>query len=178
MSCSMETMEEIGKRITGLRVQRGLTQEALAEELNVSRQVVAKWETGIRDIKNSHTIEIANFFSVTCDYVLRGVPAEQVDIFRQTGLTPYSVALLNKSHNTNARQVVAFVNTLLEHEGIGDFVNEFNSYMAHLALDRDRTDFYTDVEELIRYARFTFTEEIIKLCENLERRFSNGKKKR
>ncbi|NLD82842.1 MAG: helix-turn-helix domain-containing protein [Clostridiales bacterium] len=36
----------IGENIQSLRKQRGLTQEALAEKLGVTRQTVAKWESG------------------------------------------------------------------------------------------------------------------------------------
>ena len=37
---------EIGKHITLLRKERGLTQERLAEVLSVSAQAVSKWENG------------------------------------------------------------------------------------------------------------------------------------
>ena len=37
---------EMGKEIRRLRVDRGLTQEALAEALNVTAQTVSKWECG------------------------------------------------------------------------------------------------------------------------------------
>ena len=36
----------IGEKITLLRKQKGLSQEALAEHLNVSRQAVSRWEMG------------------------------------------------------------------------------------------------------------------------------------
>lgn len=36
----------IGKNILTLRRLRGLTQEELAERVGVSRQAVAKWESG------------------------------------------------------------------------------------------------------------------------------------
>ncbi len=36
----------IGENIQYLRKKRNLTQEALAEQLGVSRQTVAKWEAG------------------------------------------------------------------------------------------------------------------------------------
>ena len=38
--------QEIGKHITLLRKERGLTQEKLAEVLSVSPQAVSKWENG------------------------------------------------------------------------------------------------------------------------------------
>ncbi len=37
---------ELGARIKSLRTQRGLSQEALAGQLEVSHQAVAKWESG------------------------------------------------------------------------------------------------------------------------------------
>ena len=37
----------LNKNIQMLRRQRRLTQEALAEQLSVSRQTVSKWESGV-----------------------------------------------------------------------------------------------------------------------------------
>lgn len=37
---------ELGMKIRQLRTERGLSQEALAHELDVSRQAVTKWESG------------------------------------------------------------------------------------------------------------------------------------
>ena len=36
--------ESIGERLLALRMQKGMTQEELAEYLKVSRQSVSKWE--------------------------------------------------------------------------------------------------------------------------------------
>ena len=37
---------ELGSRIRALRVDRGLTQDELAQALHVTGQAVSKWETG------------------------------------------------------------------------------------------------------------------------------------
>lgn len=38
---------ELGNRIRALRVDRGLTQDELAQALHVTAQAVSKWETGV-----------------------------------------------------------------------------------------------------------------------------------
>ncbi len=38
---------DIGEKIQKLRREKGLSQEALAEALGVSRQSVSKWESGV-----------------------------------------------------------------------------------------------------------------------------------
>ena len=38
--------QDLGTRIRKLRIGQGLSQEMLAERLDVSRQAVAKWERG------------------------------------------------------------------------------------------------------------------------------------
>ena len=54
-----------------IRKSKGLTQEELAEKLDVSRQAVAKWESGqvYPDINN--LIQISNLFNVTVDYLVK-----------------------------------------------------------------------------------------------------------
>lgn len=37
----------MGEKIRQLRKEKGLTQDALAEALGISRQAVAKWESGV-----------------------------------------------------------------------------------------------------------------------------------
>lgn len=44
---SVQKAQDLGARIRQLRTERGLSQEALAEALDVSRQAVAKWERGV-----------------------------------------------------------------------------------------------------------------------------------
>ena len=38
---------EFQQRLSSLRKQKGISQEALAERLNVSRQAISKWENGV-----------------------------------------------------------------------------------------------------------------------------------
>lgn len=38
---------DFGPRIAALRRQAGLSQEALAEKVGVSRQAIGKWESGV-----------------------------------------------------------------------------------------------------------------------------------
>ncbi|MBR6852113.1 MAG: helix-turn-helix transcriptional regulator, partial [Lachnospiraceae bacterium] len=54
-----------------LRKNKGYTQEALSEKLGVSRQAVAKWESGqvYPDIAN--LIQISELMNVSVDYLVK-----------------------------------------------------------------------------------------------------------
>lgn len=58
---------EIGKKIKELRTAKGITQEALAAELNVSAQAVSKWECGVSTPDIQLLPAIAIYFGVTLD---------------------------------------------------------------------------------------------------------------
>jgi len=63
---------EFGEKLQELRKKKGLTQEELADKLNVSRTAVSKWESG-RGYPNIESLKaIAKFFSVTIDVLLSG----------------------------------------------------------------------------------------------------------
>ena len=59
-----------------LRKQANLTQEQLAEELNVSRQAITKWESGqsMPDIEN--LIELSYIFSITIDSLVGDIESK------------------------------------------------------------------------------------------------------
>lgn len=75
--------KECGKRIQQLRQERNLSQEQLAEKLNVSQNMIAKIECGLRRPSIDFTIELAEFFETSLNYIWLGVPAEQIDKKRE-----------------------------------------------------------------------------------------------
>ena len=61
---------EIGAIIRKLRRGKDITQEQLAERLNVTAQAVSRWETGIALPDIVHVPVLANIFNVTTDELL------------------------------------------------------------------------------------------------------------
>ena len=60
-------MENIGKQIRFFRKKKGMTQEQLAELLNISAQAVSKWETGLALPDISLVTTLAAIFNVSTD---------------------------------------------------------------------------------------------------------------
>ena len=54
-----------------IRKNKGYTQEELAGKLDVSRQAVAKWESGQVYPDISNLIQISKLFNVTVDYLVK-----------------------------------------------------------------------------------------------------------
>lgn len=61
----------IGNNISALRKKKGITQEELANELGVSAQAVSKWENNSSCPDVSLLTEIADYFGVSVDSLLR-----------------------------------------------------------------------------------------------------------
>ena len=64
--------EDYGSRIRSLRKKRGLTQEQLAEKMNVSTPYIAKIETGKQTGPVELAVDFAAFFEVSLDNLLVG----------------------------------------------------------------------------------------------------------
>lgn len=61
---------EFAEKLITLRKSRELTQEQLAEQLNVSRQSISKWESGQVIPEVEKIVELSKVFDVTVDYLL------------------------------------------------------------------------------------------------------------
>ena len=68
-----------GERIKRLRTGRELTQEQLAEKINVSRTYIVKIENGLQIDPIEIAIELAMFFDVSMDFLLLGKENYRVD---------------------------------------------------------------------------------------------------
>ena len=65
----------IGRKITQLRTAKGLSQEQLAEALDISRQSVSKWEMEQSLPQIDKVVQLADLFGISTDVLLRdGAP--------------------------------------------------------------------------------------------------------
>ena len=62
---------EIGIKINQLRKLSGMTQEQLAEKLNVSRQTISKWESDSTSPDLESIVKISRIFHVSLDDLLK-----------------------------------------------------------------------------------------------------------
>ena len=64
--------KKIGSFLKELRKEKGITQEKLAEELNVTGRTVSRWETGANMPDISLLVEISEFFDVSIPEIING----------------------------------------------------------------------------------------------------------
>lgn len=62
---------ELSEKIQTLRKKEGMSQEAFAEKMNVSRQAVSKWELGVSVPDVDKIVLMSRIFHVTTDYLLK-----------------------------------------------------------------------------------------------------------
>lgn len=72
-----------GEKLQKLRAREGLSQDALAELLDVSRQAVSKWERDEAMPETEKVVRISNCFQVTTDYLLKDGPEKFPDDSRR-----------------------------------------------------------------------------------------------
>ena len=72
----------LSEKIINLRKSRGWSQEELAERLNVSRQSVSKWESGVSNPDLDKIVAMSTLFGVSTDYLLKDSTAEEREPIR------------------------------------------------------------------------------------------------
>lgn len=62
---------KLSEKIVRLRKSKGWSQEDLAQQLNVSRQAISRWEGGTAQPDAGNVLQLSNLFGVTTDYLLK-----------------------------------------------------------------------------------------------------------
>ena len=86
-------MINFGNKLKLLRLQDNMTQEQLAQKLNLTKSGISAYETGLRLPSYDVLIRIAKIFNVSTDYLLGLEHKQEVDL---SGLSQEEInALLN-----------------------------------------------------------------------------------
>lgn len=70
---------DLGENLYNLRKKKNLSQEEVAEKLNVTRQTISKWETGESKPDFDKIIPICNLYDITSDELLKGEITEPIE---------------------------------------------------------------------------------------------------
>ena len=93
-----------GSKLTELRENRGLSQEELAEELQVSRQTISNWENDKVSVDVDKAVEICRFFSVDMNYLFYDEKAnESCHAVKFNPVTTSAHDIRNLSDNDNVQ---------------------------------------------------------------------------
>ncbi|MBR5773523.1 MAG: helix-turn-helix transcriptional regulator [Clostridia bacterium] len=63
-------MSQFAAKLTALRKERKLSQKVVAADLNISQGLLSHYEKGVRECSLDLLITIADYFGVSCDYLL------------------------------------------------------------------------------------------------------------
>ena len=99
----------IGRRIKAAREKRQLTQEQLAELVDLSTMHVSVIERGVKLPKLETLINIANVLDVSADVLLQDVINNRAEIFSSEAST-----LINKLPPEDQRRVLAALRSFIE----------------------------------------------------------------
>ena len=92
-----------------LRLEKGLSQQALADKLEISQQSVYKYENQITEPNIDMLKHIADFFDVSIDYLTGNSScAHKIEEVQETELNAEELSLIQKYRSlpTSSRQVL------------------------------------------------------------------------
>ena len=103
-----------GERLYELRKDKNISQEELADLLDVSRQSISKWENDNAYPEMTRLLFMSDFFNVSLDYLIRGI--EETENFHaatsykaRTLLTIWNSFVSNLSNKQRRLMIILYV---------------------------------------------------------------------
>lgn len=106
---------DFNNRLYQLRKQKGLSQEELANRLNVSRQTVSKWEVGDSTPDMEKFIAMSDLFDVSLDKLVMGKEDEETSpsTTKSEFVTVISEKVLTNKNKKRAKSILKVVGIIL-----------------------------------------------------------------
>lgn len=115
-----ETSMRINEKIYIYRKKLGISQEALAEMLNISRQAISKWETGEATPDSDKLLPLARIFGVTADHLLSDDDANaqaSIDINKGDGVKAAAQIESKVAEEAQQQKSASFIGKMIKKHG-------------------------------------------------------------
>lgn len=99
---------EFSEKLLTLRKAKDLTQEQLAEKLNVSRQSVSKWESGQAAPELDKIVAMSVVFDVTTDYLLKSSEIDDLSVKTEMLEKQQEQMLMREQRQQKIRECVLY----------------------------------------------------------------------
>ena len=100
---------EFSEKLLTLRKAKDLTQEQLAEKLNVSRQSVSKWESGQVVPELEKIVAMSVVFDVTTDYLLKSSEIDDLSVKTEMLEKQQQQMLFREQRQQKIRECILYV---------------------------------------------------------------------
>lgn len=124
----MTTINAFAERLTKLRENSGKKRQEVADDICISRASLEYYEKGKRKPDIEVLLKLADYYGVTCDYLLKGVKTENIKIHEATGLSDKAIEKLqnivkqstgnyiSKKHKQKIDELEKYINGFSEEE--------------------------------------------------------------
>lgn len=102
----MDLNTSIGSRIAKLRKEHNMTQEQLAEKLDISIKHCSSVERGLSSLSLEKLIDVSNLFDVSLDYLIKGNFASNDSIKHIWANLPQSITSILNSNDEEEIQLL------------------------------------------------------------------------
>ena len=149
--------EAFPRILTLLRKEKGISQKKAAEDLNISQALLSHYEKGIRECGLDFLVRSAEYYQVSCDYLLGRTPDRTGAVLTVEDLPDADfqntdkvfkgsvLAVLNKKLVTNSLTIVF---DLLQRSGSKSLTTELSSFLMLAVYLSFRTLYNTDPKNL------------------------------
>jgi len=117
---------DLSDKILNLRKKKNISQQELAEKLNISRQAISRWEMGKSQPDASNILQLSKLFDVTSDYLLN-------DDFE----SDYDIPAVKETSKTADKRIKKIIGLSISGAGIfGNFIIYIISRMVEVMIPR------------------------------------------
>ena len=113
--------------LTALLKERKIKTKALAEAIGIKRQSISDYCLGRTTPKYPALVKLADYFGVSCDFLLTGVEPQDKQEHQEIGLSGEAIRLLKQCEHG---QVLAFIDELLSDPEFYSLLSDALKYKA------------------------------------------------
>ena len=135
---------EFNRIIKLLRKERGITQKQAAEDLGVSQALLSHYEKGIRECGLDFVVRVADYYNVSCDYLL-GRSAERNGMMLNADDLPNPDKMKDNVYHGSVLPIAAERRSCFRTENVGQVVQVHVDFLgdgstSQIRIGKMRTD--------------------------------------